>query len=165
MKRRLKLGLFLAKLVSICLIIVSISLAATLYYKRSQPVFLRSDGVDCCPMLFVQNPFRDKSKEMISDDFLRGMKGKTVTEFLSERKDVSFNNPSGIIEQGKLVKWELMNRKDTLNETDFHYGIYRDDQKYSSDELLLSFVVVKVVKINSQWKPQSYRCEGTSNNS
>ncbi|MEJ7846594.1 MAG: hypothetical protein WKF92_00730 [Pyrinomonadaceae bacterium] len=93
------------------------------------------------------------------------MKGKTVTEFLSERKDVKFNNPSGIIEPGKLVKWKLMNRIDMFTETNFYYGIYRDDQKNNPDELLLSFVVVKVAKIDSQWKPESYRCYATSNNS
>ena len=144
-------------------IVVSVSVYA--YLNKQQPVLYRRDYVDCCPTIFLQNPFRDKSEELAVERFLSQLKGKTVTEALENNKDVGFNNPKGQLEYGTLVKWELMNRIERGSGTDFYYAIYRDDKKNNPDQLLLSFSVIRTLRAEQGFNVISYKCEGISNNS
>ncbi|MGB7207980.1 MAG: hypothetical protein WBD27_04905 [Pyrinomonadaceae bacterium] len=165
MKKASKVGLILVAAAVTCFVVVTTSVILYMYAKRSQSVFYRIDSMDCCPTVFIQNPFRDKTRELVSEKLMSGMQGKTVTEAVTENPNIGFNNPKGILEPGKLTKWELMNRADSASETDFYYAIYRDDNLRNPDSLRLSFAVVKVTKIDSGWRVTSYIWHGTSNNS
>ncbi|CAN5432007.1 hypothetical protein BH20ACI1_BH20ACI1_12090 [soil metagenome] len=148
---------------------LTVSFTVYAYSNRNEPILYRSqDGDDdWYATIFVQNPFRDKTKEIIADNFLDSIKGKTVTESLDENKNVAFNNPQGSPEKGKLVKWELWNRFDGEDETKFSYAIYRENglDKPKRGRYLLSFVFLTLNKENSEWKVIKYFCHGTSNNS
>lgn len=147
-----------------------ISFIVYLYVNRNEPIFYRvqnemnhNDYAD----YFIQNPFRDKTKELVADTFLNSIKGKTVIQSLDENKDIAFNTSNGWEETGKLVEWSLWNRFDNENETKFYYAIYREDElsKPKRGKYLLSFVILKLNKENSEWRVKEYTCQGTSNNS
>lgn len=144
-----------------------ISFTVYSYGNRFEPILYRSqDGANSdFASIFIQNPFRDKTKEIIAKKFLRSIQDKTVTESLNENREVDFNNPKGFPESGKLVEWELLNRFDNDDETQFSYSFYREDNLNSPKKPLLSFVVLKLRKVGSEWKVKNYTCHGTSNNS
>lgn len=164
---------FIASLsIGICVFFTTLSLTfiAYLYVKRNEPILYpqsNNPNFNYVTDWFIQNPFRDKTKELIADKFLNSIKAKTVTESLEEKKDVDFNDPENRFEKGKLVKWELWNRFDKENETEFYYAIYREDElsKPKRGKYLMSIVVLKLNTENSEWKVTKYTCVGISNNS
>ncbi len=148
-------------------LVISLAFVAYLYTKRYEPILYRSqDGANNnFASVFVQNPFRDKTSEIVANNFLLSIKGKTVTESLTEDKNVAFNNPKGMPEVGRLTEWELWNRFDNADKTLFYFAIYRKDEIKNPEKDLLSFVVVELRRENLQWKVAKYTCDGTSNNS
>jgi hypothetical protein len=157
----------LGKLISIGGI-VGISLSAVTagvvlgysYLYRKEPVLYQSD-TELAPLILIQNPFRDKTPELVAADFLVGMRGKTVTESLWEMRHVRFNNPSGYVEKGPLISWKLSNRADTPDSTTFYYFIYRG----KTERPELNFATVTVHNDGSGWAVTDYKGLGTSNNS
>ncbi len=147
----------------ICLLIavVTVSIASYAYLYRHRPVLYQTHSVGIAPLIFLQNPFRDRARELAAETFLSGMRGKTVTESLRETKDVRFNNPQGYVEPGALVSWELSNRADSDDSTVFYYFVYRG----TSDKPALSFATVTVKEDNRGWFVTDYRGLGTSNTS
>ena len=164
---------FIASLsIGICVFFTTLSTSfiAYVYVKRNDPILYRqpnNPNFGYNTDWFIQNPFRDKTKELIADKFLNSIKAKTVIESLEEKKDVDFNDPANRFEKGKLVEWKLWNRFDKENETEFYYAIWREDElsKPKRGKYLMSIVLLKLSKANSEWKVTKYTCVALSNNS
>lgn len=160
----MKLNKFLAKLItglSVFICAILISLVAYSYAKRNNPILYRSETQNFDEFysdVFIQNPFRDKTKEIAADSFLNSIKGKTISESFVNRK-IMLNSYQDC-GNGKLVKWKLWNRLDGENETEFRYAVTRE---LSSKIFHLSFVVLKLTRENSDWNVTGYVCKGTSN--
>ncbi len=133
----------------------------TYSYFSGRPVLYQTQSVDTAPLIFIQNPFRDPSRELAAENLLARMQGKTVTQSLNEIRDVRFNNPQGYVEQGELISWEISNRADSDTESIFYYFMYRGNAGAPN----LSFATVTVQRTALGWSATHYRGLGTSNNS
>jgi hypothetical protein len=152
--------------VFVFLLTLSVSSVAYLYATSNEPVLYGNTRDVTGFPFFIQNPFRDKTKENVAESFLNSIIGKEIKDSFGEFREVIYKQPGLENEVGKLSHWKLQNRIDKENETTFFYYIYRTNpdrlKRPKNSKYLLSFVVLKLNNINFEWKVKEYNCNALS---